>query len=136
MAVVADRDSGAVRGEAVAAMVIWAVVTMSITSAPSTRVTMTCADASSGGTEYRLPRNDTGACRDAVRGSVRIAGYGVAGSAVNGSAAATVATEALPSAVALRRVSPRSRQNSSRRCCACSTVTSSGRVRDHRWAAV
>lgn len=48
VAVVADHGAGPVRSQAT---VICEAVTMSITSPPRTRVTATCADASSGGTE-------------------------------------------------------------------------------------
>ena len=110
-------------------------VAMSTVTAPRRSDTATRPWASSGGTEYRLPRKDTRAWADTARSTVRVAGNGVAGAGRSGSAAAIVATEDFPSAVARTRVSPRAAHHRSSSLCASSTVTSSGKVRQNRWAA-
>ncbi len=56
MTVVTDHDAGAVGGEPVAGDHDPVLVAMSKNVAPTGRDTATVAAASSGGTEYRLPR--------------------------------------------------------------------------------
>ncbi|KAF0957845.1 hypothetical protein MLGJGCBP_05382 [Rhodococcus sp. T7] len=96
MIVIADMDPGTVRGESVPGYRDLRRGDDVDTSDPSTRVTVTWADTSSGGTEYRLPRKTPVASAGTGSASVRIAGYGAAGSTVKGSAAATDATDDLP----------------------------------------
>src|SRR4029077_3892641 len=91
--------------------------------------------ANSGATLYRLPRNDTSAWAETVRGTDRVAGNGAGGAGRRGSAPARVATLALPSAAARIRTSPRRAHQVSSSCWACSAVTSSARVRQNRCAA-
>ena len=102
--------------------------------APSRTLTVTVAPCSSGGTEYRFPRKATSACADTVLGTVSIAGNG-SGIGASGSASARDWTVARPSVVARSLMSPRVAHHVSSRVWACSTVTSSGRVRQNRCAA-